>query len=174
MFKWRLKRLMEKMDAWTSIAQMTASLAALHYIDPTYIDRAPGSSADPPGSEAEKTTYRKAAAMTNYLFGYPPSELHLEKLDLVKERKTAIDWLRQDALFRELVVQSLRVMMMINFGRNSDSSIIGEEVLCTFGSEYPAAPDIDNYPALVRRAIDSLPPDSRASLKRWIRSQSSK
>ena len=102
----------------------------------------------------------RTAAMVNFLFGKPTQEMHIQQLDLDSERKTALEWLRNNSIFRELVVQSLRVKNTTDFSSGkSDGSITGEDILATFGSEYPIAPNPKNYEALVYKAFQSLTHD---------------
>lgn len=105
-----------------------------------------------------------AAASVNFLFGEPPSASH-ESLNLQEIHADAIEWLKRDALLKELLVQSLRVTTQLGFMEKGAVAVKGEEVLKTFGPEYPIAPTPDTYEKLVQRAIGVLSPDMQESIR---------
>jgi len=100
------------------------------------------------------------AIRTNYLFGKDLSESHTS-LDVKAEFNSAIDWLANDGLFRELVVQSLRVMSTTKMAKSGEPIVIGEDILTTYGYLYPDNLSPDEYKTLVFKAIDSLDSNSR-------------
>jgi hypothetical protein len=100
------------------------------------------------------------AVRTNYLFGKDLSDSH-SSLDLKNEFNSAIDWLANDSLFRELVVQSLRVMSTTKMVKSGEPTVLGEDVLTIYGYLYPENSSPDNYKILVFKAVDSLDLKSR-------------
>jgi len=105
-----------------------------------------------------------AAASVNFLFGEAPSSLH-EGLNLREIHADAVEWLRRNDLLRELIVQSLRVTSQLGYMENGVAKVKGEDILKTFGSAYPTAPDPDSYENLVQRAISTLSPDSQSTIR---------
>jgi len=99
---------------------------------------------------------KKIAVRTNYLFGRNVSDSH-SNLDVKAEFISANDWLSSDSLFRELVVQSLRVMNTSRMAKGGEAIIVGEDILTTYGYLYPEASSPDAYKTLVFKAIESLP-----------------
>lgn len=149
MFGWLKKNLIKEMNTLFNLANITTTSALFQH-------NCTSSGTD---TKVELQMLR-TAAMVNFLFGKPTQEMHIQQLDLDSERKTALEWLRNNSIFRELVVQSLRVKNTTDFSSGkSDGSITGEDILATFGSEYPIAPNPKNYEALVYKAFQSLTHD---------------
>ncbi len=161
MFGWFKKRLLSKMNTFVYMARMVTALAALEHV---------GIKSAGLNRDADKEAM-KAAAMTNYLFSETPAAMHKQQLDLHAEHEAAIAWLQEDPTFRELVVQSLRVMTTANYGSGKGASVVGEEILALLGAEYPQAPEPATYEALVMRAIQTLPVKAQVQFSRWAKSQ---
>jgi hypothetical protein len=154
MFGWFKKRTMERMGTLFSQSQMTTSLGLMKYYG-----------FDEAQSEAEKNERAaRAAAGANYLFGTAPSPMHLQQFNIPEIEAEACEWLRNNPVFRELVVQSLRVATTINSEASRTVSIVGEKLLETFGREFPNAPDPTSYEQLVNEAICLLPPAYQQSI----------
>ncbi len=160
MFGWFKKRLLSKMNTLAYMARVVTALAALEHVrvKSTGLNR-----------DADKEAM-KAAAMTNYLFGETPAEMHRQQLDLQAEHEAAIAWLQQDPTLQELVVQSLRVMTTANYGSGKGASLVGEDILALLGPAYPQAPEPETYEALVKRAIKALPVDAQVKFSQWAKS----
>ena len=161
MFGWFKKRVLAKMNTLAYVANMTTYLAALERVRSK-------STAALRDSESEAM---KAAAMTNYLFGKAPSDMHTTQLDLGSEHRAAVAWLQEDSMIRELIVQSLRVMTTTAHGGGKGASIVGEEILSRFGATYPQAPDPASYEALVMRAVQTLPTTAQMEISRRVKNQ---
>ena len=108
----------------------------------------------------EEELTKVMAIRTNYLFGKDLSDSH-SSLDVKAEYNSAIDWLANDGLFRELVIQSLRVMSTSKMAKSGTPIVLGDEIIKTYGYLYTEAPNPDNYKILVFKAIDSLDSNSR-------------
>lgn len=153
-FWWAKKRLKSKMHRLVNAAKITSyGIFTLHISDAPAEDK----------SESSRSSMI-AAASVNFLFGEAPSSLH-ESLNLREIHTDAIEWLKRDDLLRELVVQSLRVTAQLGFMENGDVAVRGEDILKTFGSEYPIAPAPDSYENLVQKAIDALSPDMQTTIR---------
>lgn len=152
------KRLFAKMSSNVWMSQMAVSMMLMgrFNFDSAQTD------------EDRNTVSTKAAAWANYLFGKTPSEQHAH-LDLQSEHHAARDWLIENDLARELVVQSIRVANTVAYGRSGSAPEIGLELLAKFGAEFPDAPTPATYEILVNRAIASLSPENQQSLRAWAR-----
>jgi hypothetical protein len=114
MFGWFKKRLLARMDNLTKVAQMATCVAITRELKNREANE-------------ESVVGMKGAARANFLFGHKGSELHRQQLDLPSEERAALEWLRDNAVFCELVVQSLRVMNMVGFGRHGTvGAVVGE------------------------------------------------
>lgn len=144
-FWWAKKRLKSKMHRLINEAKITSYGIFKFHISGASV-----------GNKSESSHASMiAAASVNFVFGEAPSSLH-ERLNLREIHTDAIEWLKRDDLLRELVVQSLRVTAQLYFMENGAIAVRGEEVLKTFGSEYPIAPAPDSYEKLVKKAIGAL------------------
>jgi hypothetical protein len=148
-FGWFKKRLFALMESWVRRAHL-ATYSALR--------RDLGVNAEEPKAD-DAIRRMQAACRANFLMGSGPAELHKQDLDLLAEHAAALNWLRQDPIFCELVVQSLRVVHMISHGRGVPVTlpVLGEELLLEFGPAFPVAPSPDSYEELVVRAMKTLP-----------------
>ena len=93
-----------------------------------------------------------AAASVNFLFDEDPDPAHKD-LDFQEIQTKSIEWLKRDDLLRELIVQSLRVIIKLEFMKNGTVSIRGEKILEEFGREHPIAPNPESYQNLVQKVI---------------------
>ena len=148
MFAWFNKlsqdRLLKTMDALSYLANLTTAYKINSLL------KSSGNYSD------EEELTRIMAVRTNYLFGKDLSDSH-SSLDVKAEFNSAIDWLANDGLFRELIIQSLRVMSTSKMAKSGKPIVLGEEIIKTYGYLYPEAPNPDNYKILVFKAIESLP-----------------
>lgn len=106
---------------------------------------------------------KKAAATTNYFFGDPSDPTLSAEFDLPSLHTDGCNWLRQNALLMELVIQSLRVRSVIESMRSGKLQTFGEPLLREFGREFPESPTLDSYAALVDRAFNLFLPEYRKS-----------
>lgn len=105
-----------------------------------------------------------AAATTNFLFGERTKDQHA-LLDLDRIHGDAMAWLRSSEPITQLIVQSLRVAAMVAYIDKKRAVVIGEEILISFGSEYPEAPSPDTYAALVSQFVDHLPEEVQGQIR---------
>jgi len=110
---------------------------------------------------------RRPAALANYLFGKPPSDVHQQTLDMEAAYDEAREELENDRPLRELVVQSLRVASTIEFAKTSKSKFPGADILDMFGGEIPEAPTPDSYQTLLDNFIAAMPPSIRAAAETY-------
>jgi hypothetical protein len=154
MFGWLIKRTTKLMGALLNRSQMAIGLGMMKYYG-----------FDEAQSEAEKNeSAARGAAGANYLFGMAPSPKHSEQFNMLEIEAEACEWLRNNPVFRELVVQSLRVATTINSEASGTASIVGEKLLETFGREFPNAPDPTSYEELINKAILLLPSTFQQSI----------
>ncbi|MGH2510378.1 MAG: hypothetical protein ACRDHZ_23630 [Ktedonobacteraceae bacterium] len=120
------------------------------------------------GSEAEEQKLiARSAAMCNCLFDGEQNEKIRSWFDLAEIEHAAHMWLSQHDTFKELVVQSLRVMNTIAIDRaGAVTGLLGEGILSMYGKTYPDAPNPDNYPAIIRKALGELDDANRNELLR--------
>jgi len=146
MFGWFRKasqdRVLKKMDALVYLANLTAAYKIHSHLKSTI------------NYKDEEELNQIMAIRTNFLFGKKLSESHAH-LDFKSEFNAAIGWLASDSLFRELIVQSLRVMNTSRISKGGDSVILGDDILSIFGYLYNE-PNPDSYEMLVFKGIDSL------------------
>jgi len=152
MFGWLKKvsqdRVLKRMDALSFLA----NLSTAHKIN--FILKLSGNYSD-----ADEMT-KIMAVRTNYLFGKDLSDNH-KHLNVKEEFNLAIDWLANDDLFRELVIQSLRIMNTSRLAKGEELNVLGEDILTTYGYLYPEYLSPDDYEKLVFKAIDTLPLTSK-------------
>ena len=87
-------------------------------------------------------------------------------ISLEKITELANHYLEENPLLLEVVVQSRRTIATIRFGRSGESDIAADyayQLMESHGKDFPAAPNPNNYPALMDSFIDSLPEASRSS-----------
>lgn len=159
MFGWLKKRVFAGMSDLAKTGQLVTGIALLkHY----RVDEAT--------DESDQTARAaKAAAIANYFFGKTSDPLHTQSFDLPALYEEGHQWLLQNASFRELVVQSLRVIATAEYGMSGNANIVGETILTRFGREFPSAPNPETYKALVYKAIASLPPVDQQRVLDWMR-----
>lgn len=143
-----------QMDELLVISQMTTCLGLMNYYG-----------FDEAKSESEKNELTaKAAAGANYLFGKEPSPMHVQQFNILEIESEACEWLRKTPVFCELVVQSLRVAMTINYAASGTLAIVGAKLIAMFCREFPNTPNPTTFKQLVNKAILSLPPDYQQRL----------
>ncbi|WP_288092294.1 hypothetical protein [Thiomonas sp.] len=163
MFAWlgnRKKRVMNQMAALTRAAQMATYISLRNSLQP----------ADPasPRDDEKELSGLRAAARTNILYGNPSNEARRD-LDLAEEHRAALRWLDHTPVFRELVVQTLRVIATVRYGRTDAAKVDGEPILVAYGTEFPEAPTPDSYQALLVRALSTLTEGQQRDIAAWMR-----
>lgn len=109
-----------------------------------------------------------AAAVTNDLFGQPPNEISIANLNMDEVKQFGDELLKSNLADRELVVQSLRVWNTIYVWKNNclpDPFDRYEDILGTYGKEFPQVPNPTVYQSLIRRTLQSLPPRIQAQMR---------
>lgn len=153
-FWWAKKRLKRKMSRLVNAAKLTSFGIFTSHLSGVYA-----------GDKSDSSRIGMiAAASVNLLFGETPNASH-EGLNLREIHVNAIEYLKHDNLLRELLVQSLRVTAQLGFMENGAVTVKEEDILTTFGPEYPIAPDPDSYEHLVQKAIGTLSPDMQANIR---------
>ena len=109
-----------------------------------------------------------AVAIVNDLFGNPTSKISTASLDMDEVSRCANALLENKLEYRELVVQSLRVLTTVHFGRNKqlpDTYSKYERILSRYGGEFPEIPRPEVYKKLVVRIFKSCPLHIQERLK---------
>ena len=106
----------------------------------------------------------RAHLAADYLFGREPDSRAVETHDLAREQEVARDWLNANARMRELVLDSLRVLNLLNQDSQTRTGFVGEGLLMAYGEGSFRAPDVATYDALVHDAIYSLPLHAQQSI----------
>lgn len=154
MFGWFKKRLLTRMLGLTDVAQLMTFTALIdHY------------SLDSRMSENQCAA--KAAAVANCFFGKSPDPRHVQQFNFVTLQTEAAGWLKANEPFRELVVQSLRVLNTAAHESSPTGPVIGESILVVFGSDYPDEPNPETYEELVHRVLGLLPLKSQENIRSW-------
>jgi len=99
----------------------------------------------------------RAKMAADYLFSREPDPDALETLPVAREQELARDWLKRNDTMRELVLESLRVLNVMDDHAGSRTGPIGEGLVRAYGRGSFKALDHAAYDALVQRAIGSLP-----------------
>lgn len=99
----------------------------------------------------------KSDARAYLMFGEPVPRGCARLMDLAVEEKAAMEAIRLDSLLKELVVQSQRVIAVVQFAETGDSSWgMDSQVLGDFGADIPDAPV--KFRNLLRRVEKRLRP----------------
>lgn len=93
-----------------------------------------------------------------------------QQLEVDRERAEALAWMERWPVFQELIVQTLRVDNTLEYARTGQAPepIIGATVLERYGRQFPDAPDPESYPALLSKAIHSMPAQLQAKVVAWL------
>lgn len=159
MFGWFKNRLVKRMKNLANVAQLITGMTLLkHY--------RVGEIAD---EDDQKVRAARASAIANYFFGKTSDPIHTRGFDLPALYEEGHQWLQQNEPFRELVVQSLRVLSTVEYERSGNATVVGEELLVKFGREFPSSPSPETYEALIEKAIASLAPADQQRVQLWKR-----
>lgn len=104
-----------------------------------------------------------AAAVANYLFGKEHDQIHIQHFSVETIETFGNYVMQNDAVIRELVVQSLRIQIVIS---QKTEKILGQPILETYGKEYPEPPNPTTYPILIEETILSMSPTVRNAIKK--------
>ncbi len=130
------------------------------------------------GDEARSAKERRrcgvrAGVAADYLFGREADSRSVKGLDLAREQEAARNWLKRNVRMRELVLESLRVLNVLNDDSPTRTGLVGEGLLMAYGQGSFRAPDLPTYDALVHGAIYSLPLHTQQSIfYGWAKTQS--
>lgn len=169
MIQWFEKQLISKMERLNHAAQM---IVFVHILDQFELEASLLAQLGLKGIEPNKVEPLRgfyAAAIANYLFGKQAAEQHKEIFDLGKIEKIAIQWLRRENDFQELVVQSVRVSYAIGYAKNQIEELSLHQVLAEFGKKFPEAPNPASYEKLVDESLSLLSPGSEEKVREWMK-----
>ncbi len=90
------------------------------------------------GDEARSEKERRqcsvrAGVAADYLFGRESDSRAVETLDLAREQEAARNWLKRNVRMRELVLESLRVLNVLNDDSLTRTGLVGEGLLMAYG-----------------------------------------
>ncbi len=149
----RLEKMFQKLDGLQRLAQLTVILTLQ----------------DEFAQEMDKTEAMTwAVAIVNDLFGNPASKISTARLDMDEVSRCANALLENKLDYRELVVQSLRVLTTVHFGRNKqfpNTYNKYERILSRYGGEFPEIPNPEVYRKLIIRTFKSCPLHIQERLK---------
>lgn len=115
----------------------------------------------------------RAEVSADYLFGREPDQRTGRNLDLAREQEAAREWLMRNAQMRELVLESLRILNVLNENKQSQTGPTGEGLLMAYGGGSFRAFDLETYDIMVHDAIFSLPLQAQQSIfYGWAKTQS--
>ncbi len=123
------------------------------------------------GSEEEKMQIAvRAGAQASILFDQPLAPEHGD-LDIEAERYSVLAWFKRQSIFKELIVQTLRVDNTLQYARSGQAPdpIIGKVLLESYGEEFKEAPDPESYYKLLREVIHAMPEELQAKMVAWMR-----
>jgi hypothetical protein len=133
MFGWLKRRVARTMNNPARTAQATIGMALFrHYTL---------NSADSGSAESDHELVNRAGAAANFLNGQSPHATHVG-LDLPQIYAEARQWMHDNRTMRELVVQTLRVTMQLDYMVQRGDPLSEERLLVLeeFGSEFADAP----------------------------------
>jgi hypothetical protein len=111
----------------------------------------------------------RAGLQASLIFDKPLAPEH-ELLDIEAERKKVLEWLEDRPLFKELVVQTLRVDNIVRFAKTGQppNPLIGASLLGNFGKQFRNGPSPDSYNSLLSDVIHSMPAQIQAKMVAWL------
>ena len=142
MFVFGKNKLLRKMEALVSVAQMAVYLSLLEE--------------NKKSMDGEVAT-KFSAAVANYLFGKGADQRHIEEFTIKVIESTGNNVIKINERVRELVIQSLRVISTVYVEAGKEE--VGLAILSTYGNEYPQPPDPISYPELVQASIQGMSPN---------------
>ncbi|MBI3574472.1 MAG: hypothetical protein HY083_02270, partial [Gammaproteobacteria bacterium] len=92
------------------------------------------------------------------------------RLDIEREREEALAWLERQQLFKQLVVQTLRVDNTVEFARTGQAPnpIIGAAILERYGRQFREEPNPESYNSLLGEVIHSMPTQLQSKMVVWL------
>jgi hypothetical protein len=119
-------------------------------------------------SEASGVLDRGEAAQLGIkaIYGEPLGDSDdVHPYDVEKTKRDAMQWLVSAPLYRELAVETLRVIQVIRKMQGDERELPEGSALDRFGEQYPAPMTPEKYRALLRYATLALPEAARVALE---------
>lgn len=109
--------------------------------------------------EDKQRIHTRGSIQARLIFGKPMKPEH-QQFDIDSEYKALLAWLESRPIFKELVVQTLRVENVLAFTRTGQTPdpVIGKAVLERYGRDFPTEVDPENYRKLLNTAVNAMPP----------------
>jgi len=110
----------------------------------------------------------RVGAQASIIYDKPLAPEH-QNLDIDKVRYDALTWLDHQHVFKELVIQTLRVANSLEYLSRGQvpGPTIGASVLERYKNHSPEDLNPDAYQALLSKAIDPMPSQWRKKLQDW-------
>lgn len=162
-FKAVSKRVFVAMDISTSIANM---VGYFYIIDKENIS--PQIFGELTKSEKYDERVARIAAITNYLYARDINPTHKNMFLNTDIQKSAYELLDKDELLRELVVQSVRMIHLVQFRKSKTQMRNGYDVLQKYGPLVPISPNPDSYRLLVKKCLSLLSPGYKENITQYI------
>jgi hypothetical protein len=90
------------------------------------------------------------ALVTNYLFAKEESPEYLEKFSSRKIESAGLQLIKSDDKLREVVVQSQKVIFILQYGWEPNTYPKLTEILTMYGEEFPKVPNPASYEFLIK------------------------
>lgn len=121
------------------------------------------------GESGQMDIATRVGAQASLLFDKPLAPEHV-RLNIEREREEALIWLERQQLFKQLVVQTLRVDNTVEFARTGQAPdpIIGATILERYGKQFREEPNPESYNSLLSAVIHSMPTQLQASMVVWL------
>lgn len=147
-----IKRVMAQMGRLSELSEMATTMIIIEDIGWNQAT----------SNREKETLLTRAGAQASLLFD-TSLEPEYQVLDIERERKEALAWLERRPIFKELIVQTLRVRNTVKYSLTGQSPdpVIGISILELYGEHFPNEPNPENYNELIVKAVNSLPPLSQ-------------
>ena len=91
-----------------------------------------------------------SAAVTNYLFAREHSQQHLDKFTSKQIESSGLQLIKSDDNLREVVVQSQKVVFILQYGWEPNTYPNLTQILTMYGEEFSEVPNPASYEFLIR------------------------
>jgi len=91
-----------------------------------------------------------SASVTNYLFAREHSQQHLNKFTSKQIESAGLQLIKSDDNLREIVVQSQKVIFILQYGWEPNKYPNLTQILTTYGEEFSKVPNSASYELLIR------------------------
>jgi len=152
MFGFGKKKLLSKLSGLASVAQMAVYLSLKEENEKTM---------------DSETASLFAAAVSNYLFGKSADQRHVDQFKIENIESTGNQFIKDNRIIRELVVQSLRTLSVVSIEHGK--SEVGIDILSSYGKEFPQSSDPGSFSNLVQKSIQGMSPVVQQALAQMRR-----